>query len=93
MEVTGGKLVVGVHSPSWKYFTWWKFPLGGNTFFAACYRDVARKKNIENDESLISSISCYVLIKDSFTKSLSHVQIKRNRNKALSKLLALYNVY
>ena len=96
MEVTGGKLVGGgggciplrVNIPLSV-----NIPLGGNTFFAACYCDVARKKNIENDESFISSISCYVLIKDLFTKSLSHVQMKKNRNKALSKLLALSNVY
>ena len=42
---------------------------------------------------MILSISCYVLIKDPFTKSLSDEQIKRNRNKALSKLLALSSTY
>ena len=35
------------------------------------------------------TISCYVLIKDPLAKPLSDEQIKRNRNKVLSKLLAL----
>ena len=48
-----------------------------------------KKKIVENDQSLILSVSCYVLIKDQFTNKLSDEQIKRNRNKALSKLLAL----
>ena len=42
---------------------------------------------------MILSISCYVLIKDPFTNSLSDEQIKRNRNKASSKLLALSSAY
>ena len=42
---------------------------------------------------LILSISCYCLIKDPFTNSLSDKQIKRNRNKASSKLLALSRVH
>ena len=51
------------------------------------------EKNIENGWSLILSISCYVLIKDPFTHSLSDEQVKRNRQKALSKLLALSGVH
>ena len=42
---------------------------------------------------MILSVSCCVLIKDSFTNSLSDEQIKRNRDKALSKLLALSSAY
>ena len=42
---------------------------------------------------MILSVSCYVLIKDPFTNSLSDEQIKRNRNKALSKILALFSAY
>ena len=41
----------------------------------------------------MSSISCYVLIKEPFARSFSDEQIKRNRNKALSKLLALSSAY
>ena len=56
--------------------------LGGNTLFAVCYRDVGIKKYWKR-LIFVSSVSCYVLIKDSFTKSLSDEQIRRNGNKAL----------
>ena len=48
---------------------------------------------IENVYSLILSISSYDLIKDPFTNSFSDEQIKKNRDKALSKLSAVSSAY
>ena len=80
-----------MHSTLWKYSTWWIH------LFPACYRAVGRKKLLQKINLWFHQlVAMFVLIKDPLTKSLSDEQIKRNINKAFSKLLALsipYSAY
>ena len=91
LNFEGGPGVPLLHHAAIDYQVNFGFPIGENSLFSACYRDAGRKNS--RKRLIFNLINQLLCLKEPFTKSISDDQIRRNKNQALSKLLALFSAY